>query len=233
MTLPPWPLPGAQVQTPAPPLPSCFTSKSPQGSGSKTPTHAAIKYPLLRPETTGFYCLSVLGPNVPTQDVTGPRSLQRLQGESFPGIPRPLACGHIRAVSASTDRGLSLRLRPSSSLCVCLHRRESGRTSAVWVFWCFPHDRTEGCALLILLSHCSSQLTSPPSPGGDAGQVPALGSPRPPSPQHTDTLKGSLARPLGAILGASAGEAFFLSRCLCSVPYISVEVWVFLSYFGV
>lgn len=114
--------------------------------------------------------------------------------------------------------------RTSSSLCVCLHRRESSRTSAVWVFWCFPHDRTEGCALLILLSHCSSQLTSSPSPGGDAGQVPALGSPRPPSPQHTDTLKGALARPLGAILGASAGEAFFLSRCLCSVPYISVEV---------
>lgn len=121
LTLLPWPLPGAQVQTPAPPLPSCFTSKSPQGSGSKTPTHAAIKYPLLRPETTGFYCLSVLGPDVPTQDVAGPRSLQRLQGESFPGIPRPLACGHIRAASASTDRGLSLRLRTSHivfALCV-------------------------------------------------------------------------------------------------------------------
>lgn len=205
----------------------------PRAAGAKYPTHTAIKYPPLRPETAGFYCLSVLGPDVPTQGVAGPRSLRRLQGVSFPEIPRPLACGHIRAASASTVRGLSLCLCASSSLCVCLGPAGSpaGR----------PQSGFSGVFLMIALRdapHSSCRIRIPAVPVLLTADIVSVGmlvrflhweAPAPPDPVPTNTrthcpLKGSLKWEL--FWGLLQGRLFS-----CQVFYISVEVWVFPSYF--
>lgn len=122
----------------------------PRAAGATCPTHATIKPPPLRPETAGIYCLSVLGPDVPTQRCGRAALPPEASGRVLPGDPASLGLWPYPRSVCIHCRGLSLCLRTPSSLCVFGTGREAGRRSAVWVFWCFSHDLTEGCALLIL-----------------------------------------------------------------------------------
>lgn len=193
MPLPPWPLPGAQVRTRAPPLPK-VTPRSPQGSGSSVPSPRCNKTPSAAAGTRGAW-LAVS----PFWGRTSQRSLRGLQDVSFLGTPRPSARGHVRAASA---------IPAVASPCASAHRLHCARVGArpggrqhvrgpgFRVFFLGISLRDVPCASRriasgALRSRRSPQLTSPPiSWCGCWSGVRAGKSPSPPPTRGHAALRG-------------------------------------------
>lgn len=131
----------------------------PRAAGATCPTHATIKHPPLRPETAGIYCLSVLGPDVPTQRCGRAALPPEASGRVLPGDPASLGLWPYPRSVCIHCRGLSPCLRTPSSLCVCLG--PAGRPAGG------PQSGFSGVFLMISLKDvpCSScHIRSPAVP---------------------------------------------------------------------